>query len=69
MLPLGGQLQLVPRFTGYLKSTLAPQNSALTPTFFSNPEEGPTVVDTNKPAITTIIKGHEVPGTIVDGGS
>ena len=37
--------------------------------FFSNSEEGPTVVDTNSPAITAIMKGRELPGTIIDGGS
>ena len=69
MLPLGRLLQLVPRFTDGLKSTLAPQNSEQARFFFSNPEEGPVVVDTNNPTITTIVKGREVPGTIVDGGS
>ena len=69
MLPLGRLLQLVPRFTDGLKSAWAPPNPMPAPAFFSNPEEGPTMVDTSSPAITTIIKGREVPGTIVDGGS
>ena len=37
--------------------------------FFSNPEEGPTVVDTSSLAITAIVKGKEIAGTIIDGGS
>ena len=36
---------------------------------FSNPDEGPTVVDTSSPTITTIVKGKEIAGTIIDGGS
>ena len=52
-----------------LKSVIAPQNSEPTPTFFSNPEEGLAIVDNNGPAITTINKGKEITGTIVDGGS
>ena len=38
------------------------------PTFFSNLEEGPAVVDTSSSAITVIIKGKEITGTIIDGG-
>ena len=68
MLPLGRLLQLVPRFIDELKSVLAPQNPALALTFFSNQEEGPAVVDTSSLAIIVIVKGQEVPGTIVDGG-
>ena len=45
------------------------QNPKPAPTFFSNPEEGPAVVDTNSPMITVLIKGKEIPGKIVDGGS
>ena len=69
MLPLGRLLQLAPRFTDGLKSTLAPSSPTPAPAFFSNPEEGPAVVDTNSPAITAIIKGRELLSTIVDGGS
>ena len=69
MLPLGQLLQLVRRFTKGLKSTLSPQNSASTPTFFTNPCEGPIVVGTNSPVVTVIIKGNKVPGTSIDDGS
>ena len=50
---------------------LAPSSPApaAAPAFFSNPEEGWAVVDTNSPAITAIIKGRELLSTIVDGGS
>ena len=37
--------------------------------FFSNMEKGPTIVDTNSPAITTIVKGRELAEMIIDGGS
>ena len=69
MLPLGRLMQLVPRFTNGLKSVLAPPNSAPAPTFFSNPNEVPVVVDNSSPVIATIIKGREVPRTIANGGS
>ena len=58
-------MQLVPRFTEGLKSVVAPQNTESAPTFFSNPEEGPVVVNTSNPTITTIVKGREVLGTVV----
>ena len=66
MLPL---LQLAPRFSEGLKSALTSQSLELAPTFFSNPEEGPEIVDISRLAITVIIKGREITGTIVDGGS
>ena len=69
MLPLGRLLQLVLRLTDGLKSALTTSNSLPAPAFFSNPGEGPTVVDTNSLAITAIVKGRELPGMIVDGGS
>ena len=68
-LPLGRLLQLVPRFTEGLKTGMTAGETPPAPTFFSNPEEGPAVVDTNSPAITTIVKGKELPGTVIDGGS
>ena len=48
---------------------VTPQNAEPAPTFFCKPEEGPTVVDTSSPTITTIFKGKEVPRTVVDGES
>ena len=66
MLPL---LQLAPRFSEGLKSALTSQSLELAPTFFSNPEEGPEIVDISRLAITVIIKGREITGTIVDGAS
>ena len=62
-------LQLVPRFTEGLKSALSPHNPEPATTFFSNPEDGPVVVDTSSLAVMVIIKGSEVPGTIIHGGS
>ena len=68
MLPFGRLLQFVPKFTEGLETTLSPQNLA-TPTFFSNPEEGAVVVDTNSSAVMVIMKDNEVPRMIIDGGS
>ena len=68
MLPLGRLLQLVPRFTAWLKTTFTEPNPEPALTFFSNPEERPAVVDTSNPAITMIVKGKEIAETIIDGG-
>ena len=48
-LPLGRLLQLVPWFTKGLKSGMMAVDTPPAPAFFSNPEEGPTVVDTSSP--------------------
>ena len=69
VLPLGRLLQLVPRFTAGLKTTFAESNPEPELAFFSNPEEGPTMVDMSSPSITVIVKGKEITGTIIDGGS
>ena len=69
MLPLARLLQLVPRITADLQATIIKPKPTPAPTVFSNPEEGPTVVDTSSPAITVIVKGKEITGTIIDGGS
>ena len=57
-LPSGWLLQLMPRFTDGLKSTSCTGSDIL---FKSG------VVDTSNPAITTIIKGRKLLGTIVNG--
>ena len=67
-LPLGRLLQLVPRFTEGLKTAMTEGESSPAPVLFSN-SEGPTVVDTNSPVITAIVKGKELPDTVIDGGS
>ena len=69
VLPLARLLQLVPRFTTDLQATVTKPKPMPAPAFFSNPEEGPTVVDTSSPTITVIVKGKEIIGTIIDGGS
>ena len=70
MLPLARLLQLVPRFTVGLQTTVTEPKLVPVPAFFSNSEEGPAVVDTSNPTITVlIVKGKEIVGTIIDGGS
>ena len=69
VLPLARLLQLVPRITADLQATVVKPKPTPAPTFFSNPKEGPAVVDTSNPAITVIVKGKEIAGTIIDGGS
>ena len=68
VLPLGRLLQLVNGFTARPKTTFTEPNTKLAPAFFSNPEEGPTMVDTRSPTITVIVKGKEIAGTIIDRG-
>ena len=68
MLPLARLLQLVPRFTVGLQTTVTEPKLVPVPAFFSNSEEGPAEVDTSSPAITVIVKGKEIGGRIIDGG-
>ena len=69
VISLARLLQLVPRFTVDLQETVIKPKPAPAPTFFSNPEEGPAVVDMSNPSITVIVKGKEIAGTIIDRGS
>ena len=47
MMPLGRLLQLVPLFTENLKMMLAPPEPAVAPTYFTNPNEGLTIIEGN----------------------
>ena len=69
VLPLARLLQLVPRFTASLQTTVTQPKPTPATTFFSNPEEGPAMVDTSSPTIKVIVKGKEIAGAIVDGVS
>ena len=53
----------------YRRLALSPHNLEAASTFLSNQEEEPATVDTSAPVVTVIIKGSEVLGTIIDGGS
>ena len=35
---------------------------------FTNLTQGPTVMDEHSPSVKVVIKGQELPGSIVDGG-
>ena len=52
-----------------LKMALAPQKPVMVPMYFTNPSEGPTIIDENNLAVAVIIKGKDVPNTIIHGGS
>ena len=52
-----------------LKMALAPQKPVVASTYSTKPTEGPNVVEENNPTITFIIKGKEVPDTIIYRGS
>ena len=59
VLPLTRLLQLIPRFTMDFQATVIKPKPAPAPAFFSNPEEGPAVVDTSSPTIIVIVKCKE----------
>ena len=59
-------LQLVPRFRHKIEDRVTGPGVA---TNFTEPSDGPTVVDHRNPAIKLVLQGQEVPGCIIDGGS
>ena len=59
MMPLGRLLQLVPRFTEGLNNP----KPVVVLTYFTNPSEGPTVVDANNP---TVRKRYQARSSIED---
>ena len=68
-LPLAGLLKLVPRFTEMVTTILTNKKSKQVEVNFTNPVKGSTIMDEQSPAIKVIIRGQEVPNSIVDGGS
>ena len=59
----------MPRFTDKVAQIIAKNKTKEVPVNFENPTKRPTVIDEHSPSIKVIIKGQEVLGSIVDGGS
>ena len=60
-------MQLVPQFMETITTILRKEQLSQAPINFTNPSEGPTVMDDHSLAIKVIIKGVEVPEAIIDG--
>ena len=68
-LPLTGLLKLVPCFTEKVATLIAQKDVQQVSVNYSHPSNGLTVMDEQSPSIKVIIRGQEVAGIIVDGGS
>ena len=69
-LPLVGlSLKLVPRLMEKVASIITKQELEDVSVNFTNPVNGPTIMDEQSLIIKVIIHGQEVSGSIVDGGS
>ena len=61
-IPLARLLQLVPRFSDAIMATQKKETLIAAPVQFTNPSEGPAVMDKQNPAVTVIIKGKVLLG-------
>ena len=59
----------MPRFTNKVAPIIVKNKTEEVAVNFMNPTQGSTVMDEHSPSIKVIIKGQEVPGSIVNGGS
>ena len=62
-------LQLVPRFRRTIEDRITGRSNRGVFTNFTKTNDGPTLVDHNNPTIQVILKGQEIVGCIIDGGS
>ena len=67
-LPLTGLLKLVPCFTEKVTTLIAQKDAEQVSVNYSQPNNGPTIMDEQSRSIKGIIWGQEVATTIVDGG-
>ena len=68
-MPLRGFLNLVPPFKELVAAMVRKEEWPITPINFAQSNEGSTILDAQSPAVKVIIKGKEVPNSIIDGGS
>ena len=68
-LPLHKLLPLMPRFRDTLAALQANTHSAAPPVHLTEPGTGPPLMDSQNPAVKIIIKGQDLHGCIIDGGS
>ena len=62
-------LHLVLRFRRTIEDRITGRVNRAIGTNFTSTSDGPTVVDHNNPAIQMVLKGQEIVGCIIDGGS
>ena len=68
-LPLHKILPLMSRFRDTLATLTANTNSASPPVNLTEPGTGPPLMDSKNPAVKIMIKGRDLHGCIIDGGS
>ena len=59
----------MPRFRDTLATLTSNTKSTTLPVNLTEPGTGPSVMDSHNPAVKIIIKGHDLHGCIIDGGS
>ena len=59
----------MPRFQDTLATLTSNTKSATLPVNLTEPETGPPLMDSQNPAVKIIIKGRNLHGCIIDGGS
>ena len=62
-------LNLVPRFWQLVEARVLKTNQRFIATNLAESTEGPTITEHHNPALKLIIKGQEVSGCLIDGGS
>ena len=68
-LPLHKLLPLMPRFRDTLATLTSDTKSAAHPVNLTEPGTGPPLMDSQNPIVKIIIKGRDLHGCIIDGGS
>ena len=66
---LSALLKLVSRFTDKVSQIIAKNKIKEVAINFTNPTQGPTVMDEHSPSSKVVIKAQQVSGNIVNGGS
>ena len=68
-LPLHKLLPLLPRFRDTLATLTSDTKSATPPINLTDPRTGPPLMDSQNPVVKIMIKGRDLHGCIIDGGS
>ena len=68
-LPLARLLKLVPRFTKIVAAIFSKGELRVVHINFTNSTQGPAIMDEHNLVVKVIIKGKEVPGSIINKGS
>ena len=68
-MPLHKLLQLMPRFKDTLASLTTGTKPTSLPVNLAEPGTGPPLMDSQNPVVKFVIKGRDIHGCIIDGGS